>query len=533
MFVVLFWRLGAPAFWDPDEAHYAETTREMIERADWWAPFYNGAPFFDKPMLFHQLQGAAMVLWGPTEFAARIVPALGALGLVLVTAWFAAQVAGREAAVVSGLMVASNPGLFGLARYAILDSVFTLFTFGGAAALTVSALRARPRLQWIGYLAIALGVLIKGPLALVLCGLTLLLASAISVDARRRLFGLRWIAGIAVIFVVSAPPFVYLFFRFGRAFIDGYLLDENIRLYSGSRFGNQPWPLFYFQILATGLLPWTPLAVGRLVDDIRAMARGDGPDTIERLLWAWTAAILGFFSFSTFKLDHYVFPAVPALAVLCARAWSDVRAEPDSPRHAASRIGVLTIGPLLTAIGIALAYLLAARLDLPRAAFVVPAAVIAAGIWMIASLWSSSGRPAQVPWSAFSALLVTYGGLILFVLPALEDGKAAPALAQFVSQRATAADRVATYRLRQWPAFRFYVHRQTAFLDDAAETKAFFAAPEGFYCVMQRTSYDEFTAAGIPLQIVYERDGQTTTSGRVLWRGPPDPTHFVVVTRAQ
>ena len=32
LFVVLFWRLGTPTFWDPDEAHYAETTREMIDR---------------------------------------------------------------------------------------------------------------------------------------------------------------------------------------------------------------------------------------------------------------------------------------------------------------------------------------------------------------------------------------------------------------------------------------------------------------------------------------------------------------------
>jgi len=27
LFVVLFWRLGTPTFWDPDEAHYAETSR--------------------------------------------------------------------------------------------------------------------------------------------------------------------------------------------------------------------------------------------------------------------------------------------------------------------------------------------------------------------------------------------------------------------------------------------------------------------------------------------------------------------------
>jgi len=533
IFVVLFWRLGAPAFWDPDEAHYAETTREMIERADWWAPYYNGIPFFDKPMLFHQLQGAAMLLWGPTEFAARIVPALGGLGLVLVTGWFAAQVAGRETAVVAALLVASNAGLFGLARYAILDSLFTLLTFGGAAALTVSALGARPRLQWIGYLAIALGVLVKGPLALVLCGLTLLLAIVISPDARRRLLGLHWIAGLIVIIVVSAPPFLYLYFRFGRAFVDGYVLDENIRLYTGSRFGGQPSPFFYFQILATGLLPWTPLVAGRLVDDVRAAVRGDGPDTVDRLLWAWTAAIVGFFSLSTFKLDHYVFPAVPAAAVIGARAWRDLRAEPDSPRHRASRVGVLTIGPLLTAIGIVFAYLLVARLDLPRAALIAPAAVITAGVWMTVSLARSRGRTGRAPWHALAAMLVTYAGLLLFVMPALEEGKAAPALARFVAERAAPADRIATYRLHQWPAFRFYVHRQTSFLDDAAETRAFFAAPDGFYCVMQRHSYDEFRAAGVPLQIVYERDGQTTTSGRVLWRGHPEPTHFVVVTRAR
>ena len=36
--VVLFWRLGASSFWDPDEAHYAEASREMLRTGDWLAP---------------------------------------------------------------------------------------------------------------------------------------------------------------------------------------------------------------------------------------------------------------------------------------------------------------------------------------------------------------------------------------------------------------------------------------------------------------------------------------------------------------
>src|SRR3954463_4042261 len=96
IFFVLFWRLGEPTFWDPDEAHYAETTREMVATGDWWAPYYNEEPFFDKPVLFHQLQGAAMVALGPTELAARLVPALASFGLVLVTAWFGWRIGTRD-----------------------------------------------------------------------------------------------------------------------------------------------------------------------------------------------------------------------------------------------------------------------------------------------------------------------------------------------------------------------------------------------------------------------------------------------------
>ena len=263
LFVVLFWRLGTPTFWDPDEAHYAETSQEMIATADWTAPFYNEQPFFDKPVLFHQLQGTAMRLAGDPEFGARLVPSLAALGLVAITVWFGAVTISRDAGLVAGLMLAACPGVFGLARYAILDTLFTMFMFGGAACLAVAALHDRPRLQWLGYLAIALGVQTKGPIALVLCGLTMLLLMALSADLRRRLLALRWAWGLAVIAAVSAPWFVYMYVRFKDGFVNGYVLDENFRLFAGSRFANQPGFWFYFQILAAALLPWTGLLIGR------------------------------------------------------------------------------------------------------------------------------------------------------------------------------------------------------------------------------------------------------------------------------
>src|SRR5206468_11350778 len=131
----------------------------------------NEDPFFDKPFFFHAAQAVPMALFGPTELAARIVPAFAALALVGVTAWLGAAMVSADVALIAALLLAVSPGLFALARYAILDTLSTAFLFGGAALVTVSALKDRPRLQYGGYALIALAVLTKGPLAIVLCGL--------------------------------------------------------------------------------------------------------------------------------------------------------------------------------------------------------------------------------------------------------------------------------------------------------------------------------------------------------------------------
>jgi 4-amino-4-deoxy-L-arabinose transferase-like glycosyltransferase len=533
LFVVLFWRLGTPTFWDPDEAHYAQTSHEMVATGDWWAPYYNEEPFFDKPVLFHQLQGAFLRVVGDPELAARLVPALAALGLVAVTVWFGATMVSLDVGIVAGLMLGASPGVFGLARYAILDSLFTAFTFGGAALLTVAALNDRPRLQWPGYVALALGVLTKGPIALVLCGAALLVVVSISPELRRRFLLLRWGIGSVLIVAIAAPWFFYMYVRFRQDFVNGYILDENLRLFAGRRFANQPGFWFYFRILAAGLLPWTGLLIGRLIDDLRAAARREPLDSVETLLWIWSATIVGFFTLSTFKLDHYVFPAAPALCLLCARAWSDVRAAQWDRRNQAARIGLYLIGPFLVAVGVGCGYFLIARLALSNAAFVVPAVLTAAGVLLSVLASVRGGLPPRIPWIVIVALIVTYGGLIQFVLPALEHRKVVPDLAQWVAARAEPHHRIASYRLNRWtPAYRFYVGRHTSFLESPNEAEAFFNAPEPFYCLMRREAYDEFVGRGVPLEVLYEREGMSATSGRALWRTYTPLTRFVVVSRA-
>jgi 4-amino-4-deoxy-L-arabinose transferase-like glycosyltransferase len=240
------------------------------------------------------------------------------------------------------------------------------------------------------------------------------------------------------------------------------------------------------------------------------------------MLWVWTAAIVGFFTASTFKLDHYVFPAAPALCLLCARAWSGA--------GPAARIGRHVIGPLLAVAGIAVAYLMMVRLALPASAAIVPLIMIACGAALTAQLIFAS--PPRVPWLAIVPLLGVYAGAIVYVLPALEQRKVIPDLASFVSARAQPSDRIASYQLNRWtPAYRFYVGRHTTFLDDPAQAIAFFKEPQPFYVVLRGDAYDELVAQSAPLRVVYERAGMAVTSGRALWRAPEPPVRYVVAVK--
>ena len=134
---------------------------------------------------------------------------------------------------------------------------------------------------------------------------------------------------------------------------------------------------------------------------------------------------------------------------------------------------------------------------------------------------------------ALGAIAVTYAGLLLGVLPVLEERKVVPDLARWVAGHASPAHRVAMYRMNRWsPAFRFYVDRHTLSVETPDEAARLFDEPGPFYCAMAELGYKELVAHGVPLEVVYSRDGMWATSGQALWRDRNSLTRFLIVTRA-
>lgn len=527
--LVLFWRLGEPTFWDPDEAHYAVSTRELLESGDWLAPTYNGQPFFDKPVFFHQIQAISMLALGRNELGARAPSALAGVALVGAVWWLGAALVSADVGLIAALLLLTCPAVFALARYAILDMTFTAFLFAGAGLLTVAAIRNRPRLQWAGYLCLAMAVCVKGPVALALCGLAFVLCIAVSPTLRPRLLGLRWGLGLLVVAAVASPWFVYMYHRFGHDFVQGYALNENLLLFTKPPYANQPGWTFYLQIVAVGLLPWTPVLVGRAYDILRDIVSGEAIDPSETALWSWVIAIIAFFSASQFKLDHYVFPAAPALYLLVARSWADVREGSAVARHSGIRTGFLFVGPVLIVAGIVSGCLLIVSLALPSASLILPIAFVTAGVLLTGPRQAHRSDSPSIVAAAFAVLYLV---VVSWVMPSLEQQKVVDDVARAVPLAGAPAPRLCAYRLNRWTnSFLFYASRRAALLDEPDAFARFVNEDGPFYCVVPESRIGELDSAQARFRVTRRAEGLWATSGRALWKQRGAPAAFLVLER--
>lgn len=532
VYIVAFWRLGFPSFWDPDEAVYAVATREMLRTGDWLAPMFNGAPFFDKPILFYWLQLIAFKVLGPTEFAARLVPAVSAVGVIAATGWAGRVFFNRTVGTLAALIVAVLPATFALSAYAILDMTFTAFLFAGVALTASAALHDRPRRQWWGYLAIALAVLTKGPLAIALAGMAFIGTLIVAPRLRPRLLSLHWISGATLVVLLASPWFIYMWLRFGYAFIEGYFLRENIWLYASQLFTTTRSPWFYVRVVVVGFLPWTPILAGRLVDAFR----GDKIEDEERLFWVWAVAITLFFTGSRFKLDHYVYPVLPALSIIAARAASALRSSTSIRQHLGTACGILAVGVVLITAGVVTFNQVGALpLDLPRAILLAPIAMMVGGLALVARMVVKGFRPRLWPAYPTISLLAVYGVVLMVGFEAFERAKPVKDLASWVALNAPGDATITAYQLERWrTSWRFYADRPMRTAETPDQLHSVFDQPGTHYAVMLKDELEavQNAAPDHKLRVVRERRGLSNTSGRGLRKKKEDWPTFVIVTSA-
>jgi len=517
--IVVFWRLGYASLLDPDEAHYAELTREMLHSGSWLVPLLDNKPFIDKPVLFHWLQGASVLLLGETEFAARLPTALSAIGLFVITRWVGVALFSEEVGSLGAVMFATIPATFALASIAIFDMVFALFLFGAVGCLLVAGKRSSVRTELCGYLLLTLAVMTKGPVALVLVALLVGAGYAASSETRSVFRTLHWRTGLPAVAVAASPWFLWMQWKFGDEFVKGYLLAGNLWYvtqpieFSARAISNT----FYIRAFTGAFFPWSIVVVGRGVDVFRRLRANDPVGTGERLLWLWALVIVGFFSVARFKLDHYIFPAAPACCLIAAHAWREAAGDADD-RLWGTRYGVLLISGLLIVGGsfggVALTQL---NLGLPAGAFVLPFAIFVGGAALLVQMERIGWRVPAGIGALVAMLLVSYTTVVAVGYPVLERVRPTARIARQLARVSPPSAPVGLYRLERWRgSLRYYLNRPIDRLETFEDLSAYLSRPEPAYVVMLRRDYLELNEHHIPVHLLTAHRAVIGTTGRGL-----------------
>jgi 4-amino-4-deoxy-L-arabinose transferase-like glycosyltransferase len=307
---LFFFRLGAPGLMDPDEGRYAEIAREMLVLRDWLTPHLNFLPYLEKPPLVYWLTALSFQVFGLSEWAARLPAALSGLGGVFFAYFLGRAFWGTRAGFWAAFILATSGGYVALGRLIILDMPFTFFLNLGVGLGCLAAIRERRGVLVWAYLALAVAVLIKGPVALVLAGLIWGLWSLL--DRRRSLSFWLHPAALTLMALIMLPWFILVTMKFPE-FPRFFLWEHHVRRYAAGTIHGKPF-YYYGPVLLGLMFPWSWL-LGWTLARVKPNA---SPERLFLLVWAGIVVL--FFSISGGKLVPYILPALLPLSLVAGEA---------------------------------------------------------------------------------------------------------------------------------------------------------------------------------------------------------------------
>jgi len=311
---------------DRDEARFAQATKQMVETSDFVDIRFQDEVRYKKPVGIYWMQAAVVETaeaLGLQNAEVRIwlyrVPSLiGAIGAVLLTYWTALAFLARRGAVLAALIMCSSVLLNVEARLAKTDAMLLL------TVIAVMGAMARIYLAWqrgeeadksrwqepaVFWTAMAISILVKGPLILMFVGLTII-ALAIMDRSVAWLWRLRPLVGVVWMLFLVLPWFVAIFLKSGQAFFSNSLGGDMLSKLAAQESHGAP-PGMYFLLFWITFWPGAPLA-GMATPAIWRARREPGA----QYLLAWLIPSWIVFEVVMTKLPHYVLPLYPAIAIL-------------------------------------------------------------------------------------------------------------------------------------------------------------------------------------------------------------------------
>ncbi len=309
---------------DRDESRFAQASKQMVETGDFVDIRFSSGTRYNKPVGIYWLQSAATELFGGGAhdriWTYRLPSLIGGYLSLLLVFWCARAFAPPPTAFAAAALLGASVLMTAETQIATTDAVLLAAILGAQAVLMRLYLAergaggARPgrKLVLAGWVAFAIGVLVKGPVIAAVLGVTALALSLWDRDWRW-LKATRPLAGLLVTAAVALPWLIAILIVSHGAFYKQSLgHDFATKIMSGQESHGAP-PGYYFALATVTLWPAVLFVLPGLC---AAVARRQEPAI--RFLLAWVGASWLMFEFVPTKLPHYILPAYPALAMLAA-----------------------------------------------------------------------------------------------------------------------------------------------------------------------------------------------------------------------
>ena len=495
--LTLFAGLGRAALWEPDEARFADATRQMVEGGDLLTPWYNAEPRFEKPILFYWLQLPFFAVLGSSELAARLPSALAALGCVALTWAIGARLFGANAAWLAALVLATSFRFVMFARQGLTDMpalFFELLAVYGFLRADQSPAGSGWLMAWI---AVGLTAMTKGPVAII----PVAIWAAFSV-ARREWAGLRrmrLLPGSLIALAIAVPWPLYMVATHGRRFLDVIVMSEVVLRVQGHVGG--PRGLFYYvDVWPADLLPWTPFFLAALVWLAFANRRLE-PGTRRAVVLAlvWFVGVIALFTLSRAKEPHYLLPSHPAAALLTGLFIDRVARAEASHRLWRTAASIVVV---MLPVAAVLAWALLHRVPDPSMAvpaLLLPALLALGAIAIVLSGWRRGPVAASVAIAATTAVGAAYAAVV--AVPGLTGLQTVPQLAARITATAPRDVRIGQYGVVSAGLVHYTRHR-VELLASADAAAGFLRAPGDAVLVLPRP--DVATIAALAPGTVHE-----------------------------
>lgn len=312
--LLFFSRLDCP-LQEPEEPRYAEIPRQMLHAGNLAMPTLHGLPYYDKPPLLYWLVMGSYQTFGIHDWAARLVSSGAAFFTVLVTYFWGRRMAGARAGFAAAMMLTLSARFVYLGRLLTMNSLLCLWVVAALAAAHVALCSARLRWRWwlLSAGACALGLLTKGPVALILVCVPVLLQRLL--DPRTaRLPAKAWIAYLGTALLLAGPWYLLLAVS-DPDFARYFFWKHNVVRFL-SPFDHEKPIYAYVPDLLLGMLPWSLLLLplGRFLGRHATPMSTRRPAPLGFFLLASVWCFV-FYSLAGSKRAGYILPAMPPLAL--------------------------------------------------------------------------------------------------------------------------------------------------------------------------------------------------------------------------